>query len=103
MIAKPVQLFLKLLVVSYVSLLLLGCGGSKINQENYNKIQNEMTVAEVEAILGKSTSSNTNSISLPVLGPVSGKEAVWKDEKGTTTITITFVNDKVKFKTYKGD
>lgn len=101
MIAKPVQLFCKLLIVSYMSLALLGCGGSKINQENYNKIQNEMTIAEVEAILGKSTSSNTDSISIPVLGSVSGKEAVWKDEK--TTITITFVNDKVKLKTYKGD
>jgi len=103
MIAKLVQLLPRLLIISCLSLSLLGCFGSKINQENYNKIQDGMTVAAVETILGEPTDSNTGSFSLPLLGSVSGKEAVWKDAENSVTITITFVNDKVKFKTYKGD
>jgi hypothetical protein len=70
---------------------LWGC--SPINRENFDKIRNDMTMAQVTAILGEPTESSSVG-----LGPLSGTNAVWKDKHGT--ITIQFVNDKVKLKSF---
>jgi hypothetical protein len=70
-------------------LLLAAC--SKVNPENFAKIQTGMTEQEVTAILG----SPAESTSRDVLG-VTGTSSRWVS--GDTAITIRFVGGKVATK-----
>ena len=45
----------KLVLLLALCLLLAGCKKSKVTQENFDKIKNDMTLKEVEAILGEGT------------------------------------------------
>ena len=45
----------KLVLLLALCLLLPGCKKSKVTQENFDKIKNDMTLKEVEAILGEGT------------------------------------------------
>jgi hypothetical protein len=75
-------------------LLLLSACFSKITLENYNKINEGMSLSEVSQILGEpSTSSSVN------LGPISGTSTEWRGENGEV-IAIQFVNNKVKLKNF---
>jgi hypothetical protein len=74
--------------------LLLGCG-SKVTQENFAKIQSGMTEADVTAVLGPPTESNSIGF-----GPVGGTTSMWKDNG--RIITIQFVNGKVLAKAFSG-
>ncbi len=76
-----------------VILLWLGACGTKLNEENFDRINNGMPKQEVIAILGQPT--ETSGLQL---GNLSGTSAVWED--GTTRITIQFINDKVKVKQF---
>ncbi|MEM7016340.1 MAG: DUF3862 domain-containing protein [Pseudomonadota bacterium] len=77
---------------SVLVLLLIGLAAcSKINQDNYNKVENGMTMEQVVAILGEPTEKSGGSI-----GGLSGSSATWKGED--MTISIQFVNDKVQLK-----
>jgi len=67
---------------------LVSCSGSKISQENFEKIQTGMPLAQVTAILGPPTESSSVDVAV-----VSGTVAKWK--AGDVTITIQFVNSKV--------
>ncbi|HOW17918.1 MAG TPA: DUF3862 domain-containing protein [Phycisphaerae bacterium] len=94
---RKVQQVLGVVVVVAVLLLISGCG--KVTKGNYDKIQNGMTLAQVEAILGKGTEK------AGVAGAVgkltgSAKVMTWGDEK--KSITITFVDDKVVAKEEHG-
>lgn len=75
------------------ALLFLTACGSKLNQENFDQIENGMPKEKVVALLGEPT--ETSSLQL---GGLSGTSAVWDD--GKTRITIQFINDKVKVKQY---
>ena len=66
---------------------------SKVNQENFAKVQEGMSEQEVSAILGTPTESN----SVTILG-VSGTASRWV--RGDTVITVRFVNGKVALKTF---
>ena len=92
--AKPIGL--KLATAVFLSAFLFGCN-SKINEENYQKVQNGMTMEQVKEILGEPTESKTAGI-----GPLSGTSAIWKDGEGAT-IDIKFVNGKVQLKTFTGN
>lgn len=70
--------------------------GSKVNQKNYEKIQNGMTLEEVKNILGEPTNSSSAGI-----GPLSAATAEWKSKEGAM-ISLQFVNNKVKMRTFKG-
>lgn len=75
-------------------LILAACdSSSKLNQENFDRIENGMPRQDVIALLGEPT--DTSSLQL---GELSGTSAVWED--GTTRITIQFINDKVKIKQF---
>jgi hypothetical protein len=78
--------------VLLASALLAGCG-SKITQENFDKIQTGMSREDVKAILGDPTESSGVSI-----GTISGDSWVWK--KDGTVITIQFVGGKVLAKQF---
>jgi len=67
--------------------------GSRVSQENFQKIENGMTEAEVTKILGEPTDAASMS-----LGPFSGTTSTWKGKQGT--IAIQFVNGKVALKTF---
>ena len=71
-----------------ILLLWLAACGSRLNQENFEKIREGMSQKEVREILGEPVDASGASL----LGFSSG-EAVWKDDK--TTITVHFLNDKV--------
>ena len=71
-----------------ILLLCLAACGSRLNQENFDKIRDGMSQKEVREILGDPVDASGASF----LGLSSG-EAVWKDNK--TTITVHFLNDKV--------
>ncbi len=75
----------------------LGACVSKINQENYERIQRGMTLEEVKAILGEPTESKSAGVG----GLVSGTSAIWK--ANGITIDIKFLNGKVQLKTFTED
>ena len=71
-----------------ILILCLAACGSRLNQENFDKIRDGMSQKEVREILGEPVDASGASF----LGLSSG-EAVWKDDK--TTISVHFLNDKV--------
>jgi hypothetical protein len=76
------------LAVAISSILLLtAC--SRLTEDNLQKIHNGMTPAEVKAILGDPTSSQTGS----ALGIVSGTTYIY--HTSSSDVKITFLNDKV--------
>ena len=81
-----------LCLLAALLLALTGCGSS-YDQQAYDKIEVNMSLKEVIAILGEPTESKEVS-----LGGLSSSSASWKDEHGT--ISIQFVNGKVKLKTF---
>jgi hypothetical protein len=78
-----------LILIVAVLLVLTGC--SKINKDNYDKIEVGMTYDEVEEILG--TPDETKDV-------IGTRSCVW----GQTpeTISIKFVGDKVVFHSARG-
>lgn len=71
--------------------LILAC--SKISQSNFEKIQPNMSMKEVIAILGEPT----NSESITIAG-ISGTSAVWQNKEAE--IDIQFLNDRVTVKSF---
>jgi hypothetical protein len=76
-----------LLVLVICALCLMACG-SRINQENFEKIQTGMSMSQVTAILGEPTESSSVDVAV-----FSGTVSKW--QKGDVTITVQFVNGKV--------
>jgi uncharacterized protein (DUF608 family) len=72
---------------------LAACGASRVNQENFDKIQTGMTLAQVTAILGEPTEASSVDVAV-----FSGTVSKWK--KGDITISIQFVNGKVVAKQF---
>ena len=77
---------------AFASLVLLAAC-SKITQENFVRIQDGMSEAEVLAILGSPTQSSSGSI----LG-ISGTSSKWV--AGDAVISIRFVNGKVALRSF---
>jgi len=73
-------------------LLLAAC--SKVTQENFAKIRDGMSEAEVHALLGKPGESSN----ITVLG-LSGTSSRWAADEGT--IAVRFVNGKVRAKSFE--
>lgn len=72
--------------------ILIAC--SKINQENFTKVQPGMTMAQVVNLLGEP--NNVESLNFAGL---SGTSAVWKTKD--TVISIQFLNDLVQIKSIR--
>jgi hypothetical protein len=93
-------------------LLVGGCGGSKVNKSNFDKISMGMSEADVEGVLGKGQEQagaaiNMPAINMPGMGnigiqgmPTSAKTKTWTD--GNRVITIVFLDGKVAGKTQAG-
>lgn len=82
-----------LLSAALFLLAVLGACGSKVNQDNFDRVQVGMTFEEVRKILGPATESSSVQI-----GDLSGTSASWVSEEGR--IQIQFLNDKVKIKQF---
>jgi outer membrane protein assembly factor BamE (lipoprotein component of BamABCDE complex) len=84
-------------LVMAICMSLVSCIGSPISQENFEKIQTGMSLAQVQAILGPPTESSSVDVAV-----FSGTVSKWKALD--VTITIQFVNGKVVAKQLsKGD
>jgi outer membrane protein assembly factor BamE (lipoprotein component of BamABCDE complex) len=80
------------LLAAIALVLALAACGPRVSQENYERIREDMSTQEVNAILGKPTEVSSFS-----LGGLSATTAKWVGK--THTITVTFANEKVKMKT----
>jgi hypothetical protein len=74
------------------TILLTGCG-SKVTQDNFDKIKNGMTHQEVLAILGKPTETSQGDFA-----GLSTGTSTWKDKTGV--IQIQMLNGKVVLKNF---
>jgi uncharacterized lipoprotein YehR (DUF1307 family) len=82
-----------------LTLAMSGCGGGSplsLTQDNYNKVQNDMSQADVKAILGDPSSSDSQPI--PIVGGTETTYTYTNTQNGTS-VTIVFKNDKVQSKT----
>lgn len=83
-----------------VFLFLLSCS-SNLNKENYDKISNEMTLKQVELLLGRGESQASSNINLGEYGKnISSEVITW--QSGTKVISITFSNGRVMAKAQNG-
>jgi len=64
-----------------------------LTQANLDRIQNDMSPAEVEVILGQPSSSQSQPI--PIVG---GTQTTYTYQNATSAVTIVFKNNKVKEK-----
>jgi len=64
-----------------------------LTQANLDRVQNDMSPAEVEAIFGQPASSQSQPI--PIVG---GTQTTYTYQSGTSAVTIIFKNDQVKQK-----
>jgi len=79
-----------------LSLFLAACGASSsftLNQDNLNKIQDDMTQADVRGIMGAPTESKDEPI--PIVG---GTQTTYIYRNDTSEVVIVFKNDQVKEK-----
>lgn len=107
----PASTFARLggVFVFALCLSLTGCGKDKLTKENFDKVKNDMTLAQVEAILGEGTSQGGDGanvaaqVGVDVTGGApapSTVDYVW--EKGSKSITVTFKQGKVVGKKSSG-
>ena len=86
------------LVVLALCFLLTGCSKSTVTKENYDKIKNDMTLADVEGILGRGDSVGDGSniaaqagVDVTV-GAAPSNTLDYKWENGKNSIVVTFNN-----------
>jgi hypothetical protein len=91
-----------LIVLAALCIPLTGCAKSKVTQENFDKINNGMSLEEVEAILGPGKDAGgdgslvAGQFGVDVTGgarPSSTVRYIW--ESGKSSITVSFRQDKV--------
>jgi uncharacterized alpha/beta hydrolase family protein len=89
-----------LTVLLFSATILTSCSG-KINEDNYGKISNGMSISQVESILGEGESNASSSADLGEYGGnISSEVMTW--QSGTKVISITFSNGKVMAKAQSG-
>lgn len=87
---------MKYVLCTVLSLLLLSCGGGSpltLNQENLDKIHDDMSQAEVRSIMGAPSESKEEPI--PIVG---GTQTTYTYHNDTSEVVIVFKNDQVKEK-----
>ncbi len=90
------QNLMKIYLCMALSLFISGCGAlssMSLTQANLDKIHDDMSPAEVKAILGEPADSKSEPI--PVVG---GTQTIYTYHSGTSDVTIIFKNDLMKEK-----
>lgn len=88
------------LVLAMAGVVILG-GCQKVTQNNFHKVQNDMTYAQVKAILGEGKQTTGVGLNVPGLS-ASATVYEWVNDSTGERIVITFVNDKVTYSQYTG-
>lgn len=83
---------LKILCVSAIALLTVAC--SKATEENYHKLENGMTIAEVQSLIGKADVTESTN-----MAGISTTRAEWHGKDGT--ISVRFIEEKVRAKNWQ--
>jgi hypothetical protein len=86
----------KYVLCAALSLVLAGCGGGSpltLNQNNLDKVHEDMSQTEVRSILGSPTESKTDPI--PIVG---GTQTTYVYRNDKSEVTIVFKNDQLKEK-----
>jgi len=85
----------RLALLVALCLLLVGCGKGRVTKENFDKIKNDMTLADVEEILKEGSQVGDGSMVAGQFGVDVGAsrtpttfDYVW--ERGNASITVTF-------------
>ncbi len=86
---------LRLALSALAATFLLAGPCSRINQSNFDKVEDGMTYEEVVRILGEPKDQKSVGV-----GPLSASTAEWRD--GEAVISIQFLNGKVKVKSFSG-
>src|ERR1700692_390972 len=89
---NPMKIYLCLAL----SLFIAGCGAlssMSLTQANLDKIHDDMSPADVKAILGDPADSKTDPI--PIIG---GTQTIYTYRSGSSDVTIIFKNDLMKEK-----
>jgi hypothetical protein len=87
---------MKIYLCLALTLFIAGCGAlasMSLTQANLDKIHNDMSPAEVKAILGDPADSKTEAI--PIVG---GTQTTYTYHSGSSDVTIIFKNDLMKEK-----
>ena len=87
---------MRYLLCGALALVLAGCGGGSpltLNQQNLDKIHEDMTPSEVRGIMGAPTDSREEPI--PIVG---GTETTYTYRNDSSEVVIIFKNDKMKEK-----
>ena len=91
-----------------LGVLLSGCGPSKVTKENFDKIKNDMTLKQVEDILGEGTQTAgggenvAGQFGIDVGGSSGPSSTEYTWEKSPKVIKVTFKKGKVASKTSTG-
>jgi len=83
---------MKYVLCGALALVLMGCGGGSpltLTQENWDKVHDGMSSAEVRGILGAPTDSKDEPI--PIVG---GTETTYTYRNDTSEVVIVFKNDQ---------
>lgn len=87
-------------ILQFIGIIMLTVGivacSSKITQENFDKVTNNMTLEQVSALLGKPTKQTHVEI-----GALSGTAATWEHEKNI--VSIQFIDKKVVYKNFSSN
>lgn len=94
------QGLVRVALVVVVCLMIPACGNSKLSKANLDKIQDGMSLTEVEDILGKGNKKVVDGINFTLV-PVPGKGSLsvattYTWESGEKKITIDFVGEPLK-------
>jgi hypothetical protein len=87
---------MKIYLCLALSLFIAGCGALaslSLTQANLDKVQGDMSPADVKAILGDPADSKTEPI--PIVG---GTQTTYTYHSGSSDVTIVFKNDLMKEK-----
>lgn len=83
---------IKILAIGAIALAISAC--SKVTEDNYRQLENGMTLADVETIIGKADVMESTS-----LAGISTTRAEWHGKDGT--ISIRFIEEKVRAKNWQ--
>jgi len=90
---------LVLLMGCVLGAMLTGCGKPGLTKDNYDKISDGMTLAQVEKLLGPGKKGGSIA---GAIGEIAGQGAAYLWEDGDKKITVVFKDDKVISKTQIG-
>jgi hypothetical protein len=97
----------RLAVLCMLCCILTGCGKSKVTKDNFDQIKNDMSLEDVEHLLGQGTELTGDPSLMAAqagvnLGGEGSTTSVHKWESGKKSITISFRKGKVFHKASEG-